>query len=74
MECFLKGLVKTFFCSLVRMRTKNNWIILKFVKLDPCDVANLLGCKVCISVHVRMFIIFDCVPESIKKSISRSGD
>ena len=52
------------------------------VKLESCAVANLLqifqgnnfGCKVCISFHVGIFIIIDSASESIKKSISRSGD
>ena len=49
--------------------------------LIPCAVASLLevsrgvsfGCNVFISFHVGMFIMFDSAPESIKKSISRSG-
>ena len=32
------------------------------------------GRRVWISFHVDMFIIFDFAPESIKKSISSSGD
>ena len=32
-----------------------------------------LGVKFFISFHVGMFIMFDSAPESIKKSISRSG-
>ena len=48
---------------------------------DPCAVASLLevargvnfGCNVLISFHVGMLIMFDSAPESIKKSISRSG-
>ena len=32
-----------------------------------------LGVRFFISFHVGMFIIFDSAPESIKKSISRSG-
>ena len=35
--------------------------------------ALVFGCNVFISFHVGMFIIFDSAPESIKKSISRSG-
>ena len=78
----LKGLVKIFFCFLVQMGTRNNWIFQKSVNFDPCAVANLLevleginfGFKVCISFHVGMFIIFDSAPESIKRSISRSGE
>ena len=31
------------------------------------------GCNVLISFHVGILIIFDSAPESIKKSISRSG-
>ena len=54
----------------------------KLVKHDPCAGANLLevledinfGCRVCISFHVGMFIIFDSAPDSIKKSVSRSVD
>ena len=33
----------------------------------------VFGCKVFISFHVGIFIMFDSAPESIKKSISRSG-
>ena len=32
-----------------------------------------LGCRFLISFQVRIFMIFDSAPESIKKSISRSG-
>ena len=47
----------------------------KLVKFDPCVVANVLdvleginfACRVCISFHVGMFVIFDSSPESIKK-------
>ena len=69
----LKGLVKRFFCSIVRVGLRNNWIFPKLVKLDPCAVAKLLevlegfnfGCKICISFHVGKFIIIDSAPESI---------
>ena len=52
-----------------------------FTNVDPCAVASLLdvsrgvsfGCSDFISFHVGMFIMFDSAPESIKKSISRSG-
>ena len=33
----------------------------------------ILGVVIFISFHVGMFIMFDSAPESIKKSISRSG-
>ena len=48
-----------------------------FGKLDTCAVANLLEVfegKVCISFHVGSFKIFHSAPESIKKSVSRSGE
>ena len=32
------------------------------------------GCRVLISFHMGMFIILDSAPESIRKSVSRSGD
>ena len=78
----LKNLVKKLFCSIVRVGTRNSWFFPKFVKLDPCAVANLLevfkginfGCRVCISFQVGLLRIIDSTPESIKKSISRSGD
>ena len=74
--------MESLFCSIVRLGIWNNWIFPKLVKLDPCAVDNLLevfegsafGCKVCISFHVGMFIKFDSTLESIKNSISRSGD
>ena len=67
----LKILVKSFFRSIVRVGTMNNWIFPNFFKLNPCAVANLLevleginfGCK----FQVGMFILFDSAPESIKK-------
>ena len=79
---WLKGLVKSSFCFIVRVGIRNSWIFPKLVKFDPCAVATLLevfesinfGCKICISFTVGMFIIFDSAPESIKKSFSRSGD
>ena len=51
------------------------------VKVDPCAVASLLvllkginfGCRVFVSFQVGMLMIFDSAPESIKKSVSRSG-
>ena len=35
---------------------------------------NNFGCKVCISLKLGLYIIFDSAPESVKKSTSRSGD
>ena len=69
MKCF-----KCLFCSIVLVGTRKNGIFPKFVKLDTCDVANLLevfegysfGCIVCISFHVRMFIIIYSAPVSKK--------
>ena len=63
------------------MGTRNNWIFPEFFNVDPCAVANLLdvsrgfkfGCNNLISFHVGILMIFDSAPESIKKSISRSG-
>ena len=57
------------------------YIIYYLPYVDTCAVASLLevarsvnfGCNVSISFHVGMFIMFDSAPESIKKSISRSG-
>ena len=79
----MKGLVKSFFYPLFEWEQEIiGFFFSKLVKLDPCAVAYLLevlefinfGCKVCISFHVGMFIIFDSAPESIEKSFSRSGD
>ena len=64
------------------MGTRSNCVFPTFVKVDPCVVAYLLevfefnnfGCKVCISFQVIILIIFDSAPESIKKSVSKSGD
>ena len=63
------------------MGRRNNSIFPLFTNVDPCAVANLLevsrgvnfGYNVLISFHVGIIIIFDSAPESIKKSISRSG-
>ena len=33
----------------------------------------ILGCRILISFQVGILMIFDSAPESIKKSISRSG-
>ena len=63
------------------MGRKNNGIFPEFTNVDPCAVANLLevsrgvnfGCNVLNSFHVGILIMFDSAPESIKKSISRSG-
>ena len=63
------------------MGRRNNWIFPLFTNVDPFAVASLLevargvnfGCNVLISFHVGILIIFDSAPESIKKSISRSG-
>ena len=76
----LKDLVKKLFCSIVRVGTRNNWIFPELVKLDSWAVAYLLDvledinfeCKIYFSFYVGMFFIFDI--ESIKKSVSRSGD
>ena len=78
----LKGLVKSLICSIVRVGIRNSRTFPKLVKLDPCGVANLLDvfesinfeCKVYISLRVGKLILFDFAPESLKKSISRSGD
>ena len=75
----LKGMVKSSFCSFVRVGIRNSWIFPKLVKLDHCAVADLLEdfeginfeWSVCMSFQMGMFIIFDSAPESIKKSISR---
>ena len=77
----LNGLLMSLFCSIVRVGTKKSCIFPMIVKVDPCAVASLLvvlkginwGCRILISFQVGMFIIFDSAPESIKKSISRSG-
>ena len=63
------------------MGTTKSWIFPKFVKVDPCAVAGLLivlkginfGFKFFSSFQVGMLMMFDSAPESIKKSISRSG-
>ena len=78
--CF-NGLFKILFCSIVLVGARKTWIFPKFINVEPCAVANLLavfidikfGCNVSISFHVRRLIMFDSAPESIKKSISRSG-
>ena len=52
-----------------------------FTNGDPCAVASLLevargvnfGCNVLISFHMGILIMIESAPESIKKSISRSG-
>ena len=77
----LNGLFRILFCSIVLVGTRNTWIFPDFTNVDPCAVANLLdvsrgvkfGCSNLISFHVGIIIIFDSAPESIKKSISRSG-
>ena len=63
------------------MGRRNNWIFPSFNNVYPSAVASLLevargvnfGCNVLISFHVGILIMFDSAPESIKKSISRSG-
>ena len=63
------------------MGTRKNWIFPCFAKVESCAVASLLadftgvsfGCKILISFQVGMLMIFDSAPESIKKSILRSG-
>ena len=78
----LNGLVKILFCSIVLVGRRNNieffrsLLMLILVLLLVCwrfQEGVSFGCKVFISFHVGMFIIFDSAPESIKKSISRSG-
>ena len=64
------------------MGIRDSWLSPKLVKLDPCAVANLLdvfesfnfGCRVCISFKVGVIFRIDSAPESIKKSMSTSGD
>ena len=66
---------------MVRVGTRKNWIFPKFVKDDPRAVATLLVVlkgnnferKFFVSFHVGLLIMFESAPESIKKSISRSG-
>ena len=75
LECLFEWFAQNLFCSIVRVGIRNNWIFPKLVKLDPCAVANLLevlegisfGCKVCVSFHVRIFILLDSAPESVLK-------
>ena len=63
------------------MGTRNSSIFPYFSNVNPCSVANLLDvsrgfkfeCSDLISFHVGMLMIFDSAPESINKSISRSG-
>ena len=77
----LNGLVKILFYSIVLVGTRKFWNFPGFTSVDPCAVANLLavfigikfGCNVFISFQVVILTIFDSAPESIKKSISRSG-
>ena len=77
----LNGLLSILFCSFVLVGTRKSWIFLKFTNVEPCAVANLLvvfigveiGCNTLISFQVGMLITFYSAPESIKKSISRSG-
>ena len=38
----LNGLIKSLFCSFVRVGTRNSWIFPKLLQLDPCAVANKL--------------------------------
>ena len=75
------GLFKSLFFSIVRVGTKKSCIFPKFNKVEPFAIASLLavfkginfGCKFLISFQVGMLMMIDSVPESIKKSISRSG-
>ena len=77
----LNGLLKSLFCSTVRVRTRKSWIFPKFNNFDQCAVASLLvvlkginfGYIIFISFQVGMLMMFDSAPESIEKSISRSG-
>ena len=76
----LIDLLKSLFCSIVRMGTRKSWIFSYFVKVDSCAVAGLLVFykginlgKFFISFQVGMLMMFDSAPESIKKSISMSG-
>ena len=47
----------------------------QFIKLDPCAVSSLLhvlkssnfGCRIFISFHVGMLMMFDSAPESTRK-------
>ena len=76
----LNGLLMSLLCSIVRVGTRKSLSFPQFDKVDPCAVASLLvvlkgincGCRILISFQLRMFIIFDSAPESIKKSNSRS--
>ena len=77
----LKVLVKSLFCSIVRVGIRKSWIFPKLVKLDPCSVANLFevfggikfGSKVCFSFQVEMFNLSDSEKSILKNQFKKSN-
>ena len=59
----LNDLLKSWFCSIVRVGTRKSWIFPLFVEVDPCAIASLLvvfeginfGCRMLILFQVGMF-------------------
>ena len=68
----LNGLLKSLFCSIVRVGTRKSWIFPHFVEVDLCAVASLLveryyfGCKIYFSFHVGMLMMFDSARNLLK--------